>query len=236
MENKGIDFASLLKSLKITETEKIEPELITLALSHKSARAEDKKVQNDNERLEYLGDAVLKLSVSQWLYLNYPEASEGVMSQVRAYVVSDKTLARVSRKISLGNYILLGKKERFSGGSDKDSILANVLEAIFGIVFLSLGFEKTAPIIINLISDELEKAVEGDAEKENTKDLLQKITQAKFKNLPTYNTVHVEGPPHRAIFQCHLLVQEKEYFSRGNSKKEAEQKAAKIAIEDLQDG
>lgn len=234
MENNEKELNKLLVSLDIGNDERIDLKLIERALSHKSIKIDADKT-DDNERLEYLGDAVLKLSVSQWLYHNYPDYNEGVMSQTRAYVVSDKTLARVARKISLGDYINLGKKEFFSGGKDKDSILANCLEALMGSIFLSIGFADVAKKIISLLEDELIEAVRGKAEAENAKDLLQKITQAKLKILPKYNSVHSEGPPHKAIFHCSLKINDKEYFGKGNSKKEAEQNAAKLALKDFED-
>jgi ribonuclease III len=228
------DINKLLLSLDISQEQIINLNLLERALSHKSIKIDADKT-DDNERLEYLGDAVLKLSVSQWLFHNYPDYNEGIMSQTRAYVVSDKTLARVARNISLGNFIHLGKKEYISGGKDKDSILANCLEALMGAIFLSVGFEQVAKMIITLLESELIEAVKGKAESENAKDLLQKITQAKLKILPEYNSSHIEGPPHKAIFQCNLKILDKEYFGKGNSKKEAEQSAAKMALKDFED-
>ena len=217
MENKAPDVSELLISLKIEESS-IDLNLLKTALTHKSTKTDYYDKVNDNERLEYLGDAVLKLSVSQWLYNNYPDYNEGVMSQTRAYVVSDKTLARVAKKIDLGKYIHLGKKESTSGGKDKESILANSLEALMGAIFISVQFDVVAKMIINLMESELFEAVKGKAEEENAKDLLQKITQAKFKILPEYNSTHLEGPPHKAIFQCILKILDKEYYGKGSSK------------------
>lgn len=228
------DIESLLLSLNLPFPEKIDRNLLTTALSHRSLRKEKENIV-DNERLEYLGDAVLKLSISQWLYLNYPESSEGVMSQTRAYVVSDKTLARIARKIKLGNYIFLGKKELLSGGSDKDSILANSLEALMAAVFICTDFNTVAEMIVKLAKSELKKAIKGKAEEENSKDLLQKLTQSRFKCLPEYNSNHLDGPPHKAVFKCVLKVQDKEYYGTGPSKKEAEQNAARLALKDLKD-
>ncbi|MFN8575525.1 MAG: ribonuclease III [Candidatus Sericytochromatia bacterium] len=234
MANTDKDINTLLLSLDINRDQILDFNLLEKSLSHKSIKIDAEKT-DDNERLEYLGDAVLKLSVSQWLYHNYPEYDEGVMSQTRAYVVSDKTLARIARKINLGDFIHLGKKEYFSGGRDKDSILANCLEALMGAIFLSIGFDKVAKMIITLLETELIEAVKGKAESENAKDLLQKLTQAKLKILPEYNSSHVEGPPHKAIFECILKINEKEYTAKGNSKKEAEQNAAKLALKDFED-
>ncbi len=234
MQNNEIDLGLLLKSV-IKDVNKIDKELIKLALTHKSIKIDSRDSTPDNERLEYLGDAVLKLSVSRWLFINYPQFDEGVMSQTRAYVVSDKTLARIARKMDLGEYIILGKKEALSGGKDKESILANALEALFGAIYLSVGFEQVAEIIINLTESELREAITGKAEEENAKDWLQKMTQARFKILPEYESSLLEGPPHKATFQSHLKILDKKYYGKGLSKKEAEQNAAKAALKDLKD-
>jgi ribonuclease-3 len=235
MGNERPDLSLLLESLYLSETEKIDRDLIITALTHKSTKVEAKEESDDNERLEYLGDAVLKLAVSQWLFINYPESSEGIMSQTRAYVVSDKTLARVARRLNLGDYIILGRKELLSGGKNKESILANSLEALMGAVFISTDFATAAEMVIKLTESELKNAIKGKAEEENAKDLLQKLTQARFKFLPEYRSSHLEGPPHKAVFQCIVKVQDKEYYGTGSSKKEAEQNAAKLALKDFKD-
>lgn len=224
----------LIESLNVDRSEIISRDLLINALTHKSIKHDLKESVPNNERLEYLGDAILKLSVSQWLYLNYPEADEGVMSQSRAYVVSDKSLANIARKINLHEHIILGKKEELTGGKDKDSILANCFEAVLGAIFLSTGYNISSEMIIKLTQDEIKEAIEGKAVEANAKDVLQKITQAKFKILPEYNSSHLDGPPHRATFQCTLKILDKTYYSTGASKKEAEQESAKLALKDLQ--
>ncbi|GIW22073.1 MAG: ribonuclease 3 [Candidatus Sericytochromatia bacterium] len=222
----------LLEKLDIKED--IDYTILDIAITHKSYKAElrDNNIL-DNERLEFLGDAVLKLSVSNWLYCNYPNASEGQMSTARAYVVSDKSLANVSRRINLSKNIKLGHKEIASGGKEKDSILANCFEAVLGALFICKGFEFTSNLIINLLKNDLINAMNGRAEESNSKDLLQKLTQAKFKILPEYNSFHLDGPPHKAIFKCVLKVLDKEFEAIGKSKKEAEQKAAKLALKEF---
>jgi len=223
----------LLEKLNIQNSD-INYEILDIAITHKSFKAELRNNEiPDNERLEFLGDAVLKLSVSKWLYDNYPNASEGQMSTARAYVVSDKSLANVSRKINLSKNIKLGQKEIASGGKDKDSILANCFEAILGAIFLSKGFEFTSEVVIKLLKDDLINGMDGKAEESNSKDLLQKFTQSKFKILPEYNSFHIEGSPHNAIFQCTLKILGKEFQAKGKSKKEAEQKAAKLALKEF---
>lgn len=233
--NKRPEFDLLLEILKLPNPEMIDRELLANALTHKSIKTDVAEKIQDNERLEYLGDAVLKLSVSQWLYQNYPLADEGLMSQTRAYVVSDKTLANIARKIQLSNYMILGKKEITSGGRNKESILANCLEAVFGTVFLCTGYITSYQMVINLLEEEIQLGIDGKAIEVNSKDTLQKITQAKFKILPEYNTIYLEGPANKSIFQCFLKILDKEYYATGYSKKEAEQKSAKLALKDFQD-
>ena len=235
IEKKKPDLELLIQNLNIETPEVIDRTFLLNALTHKSLKVDIEEVIPDNERLEFLGDAVLKLSVSQWLYQNYPEMNEGLMSQARAYVVSDKSLARIARKIELGNFIVLGRKELSSGGSEKDSILANCLEAVMGAVFMCTGYNVSSKMIMGLTQEELKIAIEGKAEEENAKDLLQKLTQAKYKILPQYNSSYLEGPAHKSTFQCSLKVLKDEFYAIGTSKKEAEQNAAKLALKELKD-
>lgn len=228
------DLDLLIEKLKIPNPEIIDRGLLTNALTHKSLKVDVEEKIPDNERLEYLGDAVLKLAVSQWLYQNYPKANEGVMSQTGGYVISDRSLARIARNLGLGEYIILGKKELSSGGKEKDSILANCLESLIGSIFLCTGYNISSEMVVDLTKEELKIAIEGKAVEENAKDTLQKITQAKFKVLPDYNSFYLEGPANKAIFKCVLKVQDKEYYATGYSKKQAEQSCAKLALKDFQ--
>lgn len=213
--------------------EPVDPGLLALALTHSSSKAASDR-QTDNERLEYLGDAVLKLSISHWFFDREPALPEGAMSKMRAYVVSDANLARVAKTLDLGRYVHLGSSERTSGGHEKQSTLANTFEAVLGALFLSIGFDKTADAARRLLEPTLLEALGGRAEEENYKATLQELTQARFHQLPHYEVVHEDGPAHARQFTCRvLLAGEVLGQGTGTTKKMAEQVAASEALATL---
>ncbi|MBC7544214.1 MAG: ribonuclease III [Candidatus Sericytochromatia bacterium] len=204
--------------------------LLQLALTHSSSKVPGER-QVDNERLEYLGDAVLKLAISQWLYEQDPTLPEGAMSKMRAYVVSDANLARVARGLDLGRYVQLGSSERTSGGHEKQSTLANSFEAVLGALFLSLGFDKTALVVRRLLQGTLGEAQAGRADEDNYKATLQELTQARFHQLPVYEVISEAGPAHARHFTCRvLLAADVLGQGAGTTKKMAEQMAAQQAL------
>lgn len=214
----------------------IPADLLRQALTHKSVVV-DKATQHlpHNERLEYLGDAFLKSSISEWLFLHLPEAAEGRMSQIRGYVVSDAALSKVAQRLELGKYILLGDSER-SASEMRESILANVLESLCGAIFLATDFRTTARIILELLKPELELAVLGQSEEVlNYKALLQEHTQATQRLLPDYQLISSEGPDHDRQFEVQVSLNQQILGSgKGRSKKKAEQEAARAAMVQLQ--
>jgi ribonuclease-3 len=215
--------------------EPVDMALLALALTHSSSKAANDR-QTDNERLEYLGDAVLKLSISHWLYDREPSLPEGAMSKMRAYVVSDANLARVAKALDLGRYVHLGSSERTSGGHEKQSTLANTFEAVLGALFLSLGFDKTADIARRLLASTLGEAEAGRAEEENYKATLQELTQARFHQLPHYEVVHEDGPAHARRFTCRVQLDGRVLGQGiGSTKKMAEQMAAQQALAQLRE-
>jgi len=142
----------------------VNSRLLRQALTHKSMQLDRPHTAvAHNERLEYLGDAILKSSISEWLFLNLPQDSEGRMSQIRSYVVSDVALSRAAQRIALQAHIILGSSERASG-EVRESILANVFEAVCGAIFLSSDYRTTARMILPLLVPELELAIEGEPE------------------------------------------------------------------------
>lgn len=213
----------------------IEANLLRQALTHKSVVV-DKATQHlpHNERLEYLGDAFLKSSISEWLFLHLPDADEGRMSQIRSYVVSDAALSKVALRLDLARYILLGDSEK-SAGELRESILANVLESLCGAIFLSTNFRSTARIILELLKPELMLAVQGQAEEVlNYKALLQEHTQAEYKQLPEYVLLDSEGPDHERLFHIQVSINQQVVGQgSGRSKKKAEQEAAHQALTQL---
>lgn len=206
--------------------------LFNQALTHSSYVNEFKKNElSDNERLEFLGDAVLKLVISEYLYKRYPDKAEGDLTKIRGAVISDAYLVYIARDLELGKYLLLGKNEKASGGDKKKSNTANALEAIIGVIYLEFGIEKSKEVIIRLMNDLIEKTSAQDFIIDY-KSALQEYTQKNKKSLPFYGVVRELGPKHRKIFWIEVKIGNINYgLGRGHTKKEAEQKAAKKALD-----
>ncbi len=209
-----------------------DQELLERALTHKSY-ANENRVPAHNERLEFLGDAVLSLIVSEHLMKNCPDSTEGDLSRLRAAVVSEPALAAVARDIGLGSYLLLGKGEEQTGGRDKDSLLANCLEALIASVYLDGGLPVAEALVIRLF----EKTVQRTCTSRGTLDYkteLQELSQERMKQLPEYRIVSETGPDHQKQFTVELSINS-EICGRGTgrSKKDAEQKAAREALKKL---
>ena len=211
------------------------PALLLEALTHTSYRNESGQTgEADNERLEFLGDAVLNLVTSEYLLTAFPEAAEGEMSKLRARLVSEETLAGVARRLRLGEALRLGKGETLTQGSDKPSILADALEAVLAGIYLDGGLEAVAGCIKANFAEELaacDRTVRGPAD---FKTDLQELCQRQFETLPHYRTTGESGPDHEKLFEVEILIRGSRYGQgRGRSKKEAEQMAAKQALEQL---
>jgi len=207
------------------------PALLAEALRHASYVNElgDGNLK-DNERLEFLGDAVLDLAVSDILMDVFQDAKEGPLSKWRASVVNERVLSELARELELGSYLCLGRGEELSGGREKPSILADTLEALLGAVYLDAGFERAREIIRNLLLSHIENLDEiGSAE--DFKSVLQEYTQETHKTRPEYVLVSESGPAHDKTFNVALVIQGMTVSEgKGKSKKEAEQKAAKEAL------
>ncbi|WP_172807715.1 ribonuclease III [Christensenella intestinihominis] len=186
------------------------------------------------ERLEFLGDAVIELIISGDLFKNYPDSSEGVLTQRRADIVCSKSLARIAQSIALGSYIFLGKGEEESGGREKTSILENVMEALMGAVYVDGGFGEAQRVVRNLFADAIEGAMNRKTD-HDYKSQFQELIQRTVKQAISYQVTRQEGPPHNTVFHVQLSVGGKALNEgMGNSKKEAEQNAAKSAIADFE--
>lgn len=188
------------------------------------------------ERLEFLGDAVLKLTISKYLYLKYPNYKEGILSKIRGEIVADKTLAQFATKIGLNNFILMSKNERKMGGEKKQSILACAFEAFLGAIYLTCkdcGYTKVEDFIISNFSCDLCE-IEENLEKINPKQQLQEYTQEKNHTLPQYTLISKTGSEHNSTFEVTVSFEDK-ILGRGfgKSKKSAQQDAAKNALEYL---
>jgi ribonuclease-3 len=215
----------------------VDADLLTQAFTHASYVNEQPGAGiKDNERLEFLGDAVLDLAVSQILMEAFEEAEEGDLSKFRAMVVDEAGLCRVALDLGLGGYILLGKGEDQSGGREKPSILADTMEALLGALYLEAGFDRSLKIIRGLFSRVLERLMQG-AVFHDYKSRLQEHTQQCLKSTPKYRLLDEFGPAHDKTFRVEVaLTGRKLAEGVGKSKKEAEQNAAREALDCLTNG
>ena len=225
-EKKDIDL--LLKKLGYRFN---RPELLEEAFRHSSYVNElgDSSL-GDNERMEFLGDAVLDLAISHILMELFEGAKEGDLSKFRATVVNEKGLCQVAKLLELGDYVLLGRGEELTKGSEKPSILANCMEALLGALYLDAGFIKTKEIIYRLFMPLL-KQIDSENMIDDYKSTLQEYTQEIYKTRPDYLLVKETGPAHNKKFRMALSLDGKIIAEgEGKSKKEAEQRAAKEAF------
>ena len=201
-------------------------------MAHRSWCAENDKVES-NERLEFLGDAVLGLTIADEIFVRYPELPEGELAKLRASVVNAATLADIARSMDLGSLLLLGKGERSTGGADKQSILADALEAVIGAVYVDGGFEPARRVVLRLWSEAILDAVREGPGGFDHKTRLQELAVAGFEQPPAYE-VKTSGPDHARIFDARVVVGD-HVLGRGSgsSKKEAEQAAAGEAVKAL---
>ena len=187
-----------------------------------------------NERYEYLGDAVLELSVSHLLMERFPDHPEGELSKLRAAIVNEGQLAEIARNIELGDYLYVGKGEELTGGREKPSLLSDALEAVFGAVYLDRGFGKAFDVVDFLYTDVLERAG-GVGFIRDYKTKLQEVSQSRFHSVPRYRLAKTTGPDHQKTFEIQLYIQDELWgVGRGLSKKAAEQEAAKEALGKLE--
>ncbi|MFP4497381.1 MAG: ribonuclease III [Vulcanimicrobiota bacterium] len=204
--------------------------LLLRCFVHDSFVYENEYIEVSNERLEFLGDSVLGLVVSHLLFKLYPDWEEGKLALLKSRLVSSNSLAKRAREMELGDYILLGSGEENRGGRDRTSILADSLEAFIGAIYLDQGFERAFEFIEFVFAN----CILVDVPKKDNKSCLQEYSQKEFKSLPFYEVVHEEGPPHQRLFTVEVCVNEKAVgIGRGNSKKEAEQNAAKDLLDKL---
>jgi ribonuclease-3 len=208
-----------------------DPSLLTQALTHSSLGYESQRTLPDNQRLEFLGDSVLQLLLSEMLFLRYKTADEGMLTKVRAQLVSTKALAQVARRIELGNFLLMGRGEESHGGRQRDSSLADALEAIAGAVFLDGGMDAARTLAQHLFTDLLDSLGATPSDK-NPKGQLQEILQAINPTSPHYEVISQSGPDHAKNFVCAVIWCGRELGrGSGRSKKEAEVEAARVALE-----
>jgi len=217
--------SGLLKSLHY---EFNNAEYLTKAITHRSAS------KKNNERLEFLGDSILSLVISEYLYNNLKKSQEGELSRLRSSLVKGDKLAELAQGLGLGDYLILGSGELKSGGFRRSSILADALEAIFGAVFLDSDFERCKQVILKLYQEELNSLPEASSVKDH-KTKLQEYLQAKHLPLPVYNVTSVTGDPHEQEFTVECVVPSMDAIITGvgGSRRRAEQDAASKILSEL---
>jgi ribonuclease III len=199
------------------------------ALTHSSFAHEKGHRRSHNERLEFLGDAVLELIISDYLYAKYPRLSEGKLTKLRADLVCEASLARLAFELDLGHYLRLGKGEMAGGGSSRPSLLGDTIEALIGALYLDLGLDLCRQYILELFQPILHELQEGVLRRDY-KTLLQEFSQARYSVTPAYRIISESGPDHSKEFEAEVMITSEPIgCGRGRSKKEAEQAAAKEA-------
>ncbi len=222
------ELLELEKRLKISFLNK---QLLNQSLTH-SSFANEENVP-DNERLEFLGDAVIKLVVSEYLYNKFPSKPEGDLTKIRATVISDETLAKVASKLKLGEALLLSENEKKTGGDKRKSNVANAFEGLVGAMYLDNGLGKSRDFLVEMLRGEVEK-VSKEGYIKDYKSALQEYVQKRKWVLPQYKILKEIGPRHQKMFVMGVKIKGKIMGEgKGASKKEAEQKAAEQALLEL---
>lgn len=229
------DYSKNVKNLeKIFGIKISNPKLFEKALTHSSyTRENDLSITENYERLEFLGDAVLKLCISEILYKQYENYAEGELTKIRSIVVSDTTLAAIAEKIGLSELIILGKQEERTGGRDRKSILACAFESILGAYFLENQYNKISEFLQKVLKENITD-VDKNFEKFNAKAVLQEYTQSINKTTPAYVVIQEKGPEHDKVFSVEVSFNNEVVAQgSGKTKKEAEQDAAFKACKKL---
>ncbi|HRD55546.1 MAG TPA: ribonuclease III, partial [Parachlamydiaceae bacterium] len=223
--------ASKIES-KINYTFK-DRKLLLLAFIHRSFANENRDVKEHNERLEFLGDSVLGLIASEYLYENLPDHPEGELSYLKSRLVEAASCVSYVQKLDVESYLALGKGEKFNAGRGRDSILADLFEALIGAIYLDSGFESAKTFFTSFFKKEIEHILKTPVS--NWKALLQDHCQKKYQKVPLYNVLKEEGPEHSKTFNISVIIEGQEIGrGSGSSKKEAQQAAAKSAMESIQ--
>jgi ribonuclease-3 len=205
-------------------------ELIITALTHSSYANEARGRVDFNERLEFLGDSVLGLTVSDYLYRTYPQLPEGSLTKIRAGVVSEVSLAQIARILGLGEFLRLGRGEENTGGRDRASVLADAMESVIGAIYLDSSLENAKAFVLNLLKPSIETIIAGKGHKDFKTDL-QELLQSQSQLEITYTIIDEEGPDHDKLFTAQVSHGDKVIGQgQGKSKKEAEQEAARNAL------
>lgn len=206
-----------------------DPRLLELALTHRSHG------NDNNERLEFLGDSIVNFLIAEDLYQRFPQAREGQLSRLRARQVKGATLAELAREFSLGDYLRLGSGELKSGGYRRESILADALEAVIGAIYLDAGMDVVRQRVLGWFDSRLQSLSLSDTQKD-PKTRLQEFLQSRQRPLPRYEVIHVEGEAHAQLFTVECVIDQLDYrpLGIGSSRRFAEQEAAEKALQALE--
>jgi ribonuclease III len=211
-----------------------DKELLRDALTHKSFNEGVKKGLPDNEKLEFLGDSVISLVITDYLYKNLSHLDEGELSKVKAHLVSTNTLTKISRSINLSEYAFLGKGEEKNDGRNNKKICASLLEALIGAIYLDSSFKVTSSIVIAFFRELLDKFSEKEVKINDYKSELQELIQKKKNYLPVYKIIEETGKPPNVIFTAAVYIENAEIGrGTGNNKRKAEQDAAYNALKNI---
>jgi ribonuclease-3 len=207
--------------------------LFILAMTHRSAA--DNSVRDSYERIEFYGDAVVGLVVAQYLYEHHPDWDQGVMSKARSSVVQEGPMAETASRLGLDKYVILGSGEETTGGRQRPSILCDVFEAVVGAIYIESGLEKARWFVLEQLHPHLKRVSEGDVNPHDYKSKLQEIAQANWRKTPDYRVSREGGNEHERRFTVSVLL-DNEVLGEGwgRSKKDAEQSAAKDALEEIE--
>lgn len=225
MENK------LKKLAKKLEVKFDDIHLIKNAFVHRSYLNESNEFSENNERLEYLGDAVLEMATSEYLYAKFPKLQEGMLTNLRASLVRTESLAESSHELGFADLILMSRGEESTGGRDNQSLLANTFEAFLGALYLDQGFEVCKTYLHKYLFPKTDKIM-AEGTYKDFKSIMQEVSQSKFKETPKYQLVEEQGPDHDKVFQMVAVIGKKKYgVGKGKSKQAAQEDAAKKTLE-----
>ena len=223
MTNTTDDLAKLFK----------DQQLFRSAFVHRSYLNESKEFPESNERLEYLGDAVLELATSEFLYTKYKEYQEGMLTNLRAALVRTESLAEAALSLDFSNLLLMSKGEEATGGRNNTSLLANTFEAFLGALYLDQGYTVCVTFCHKHLFPKIEGIISSESYKDH-KSVLQEVSQSKFKTTPSYELKSEKGPDHDKTFQMVAVISGKEYeVGEGKSKQAAQESAAKNTLEKI---
>lgn len=225
----------LKKFLKEQKIKFNDLDLLDLALSHRSFANEKNVGMGNNEKLEFLGDSVLGLIITEFLYKNYSSLHEGDFARVKSFVVSEEMLSTQGKNIGLNKLIKIGHGEEMTGGREKKAIIADAFEAFLGAMYLDSKYSRVEEFVVRLFEEEI-KLVVNERQGQDYKTLLQEYVQKKYRDCPQYRQISESGPEHNKTFLMEVLVDNQVIAqASGKSKKEAEKNAAKIAYRRITD-